>query len=64
MMAHFYHRAKAGVPAEQCYQRMLLLQPRVAATYTTSRSCVDFAKFSKAREITLQGLELSPTRRC
>ena len=61
MMAHFYHRAQAGGHAEACYLRMLQLQPRLASTYNDfGQLYVDFAKFSKAKEIALKGLEIEP----
>jgi predicted O-linked N-acetylglucosamine transferase (SPINDLY family) len=61
MMAAFCHRARAGMPAERCFLRLKQLAPRRAATYNDlAQLYIDFAQFSKAKEIALQGLQLEP----
>jgi predicted O-linked N-acetylglucosamine transferase (SPINDLY family) len=61
MMASLYHRAHAGALAERAYLRLLQLAPNRDATYNDlAQLYSDFAQFSKAKDIALQGLKLKP----
>jgi predicted O-linked N-acetylglucosamine transferase (SPINDLY family) len=61
MVAGFCHRAKAGPPAEKCYLRLIELEPQRPAPYNDlAQLYIDFAQFSKAKDIVLRGLEVEP----
>ncbi|MBL8200629.1 MAG: tetratricopeptide repeat protein [Chromatiales bacterium] len=61
MMARFYHRARLGADAERCLLRMRQLNPRHAPVYgDLALLYIDFAQYSKAHEVALDGLKLDP----
>ena len=61
MMAKFYMRARMGVDAERCLQRMLQLNPRHEPSYADlGLLYMDYVQFSKASEVARRGLELAP----
>jgi protein O-GlcNAc transferase len=57
----FYHRARLGTDAERCFLRMLTVAPKRVATYNDiAMLYLDFAHFSKARDMCVEGLKLEP----
>ncbi|WKZ11775.1 MAG: tetratricopeptide repeat protein [Gammaproteobacteria bacterium] len=61
MMASLYQRAHAAMQAERVYLRLLQLAPQRDATYNDlAQLYIDFAHFSKARDLALRALHLKP----
>ncbi len=61
MTANLYHRAHAAAEAERVYLRLLQLAPQRDATYNElSQLYIEYAHFSKAKDIALAALRLKP----
>ena len=59
--AAFYHRARLGTDAERCFLRILTIEPARVATYNDiAKLYLNYAQFSKARDLCQKGLELEP----